>query len=460
MAALAVVGDALGVYGGFLLAIWIRFDLGWIPLHEPGVIPPRGPYCVGALVATTVFLAIFRALGLYRRPQFGRFEDKIPRLVRAVALGILATMTLPFLLRSEFSFSRLTVLISFFTIAATVIVERYLLFRYEWHLYRHRRTMRQMVILGTNADAARLARAIGREPRLGLRVAGFLRVSDAPPDPAVPAERVLGGVDELEERLERGDVDEVVLTESDVGSQRIVDWMRLCERHVIGFQMVPDLFRVLTSRVDLQTIEGIPLIGMRPWPLDSFRNRAAKRIEDVLGAALGLAISAPILAVAAVLIKRSSPGPVFYRQERCGESGRRFHLIKLRTMRVDAEAETGPVWAQEDDPRRTSIGAFLRRHNLDELPQFWNVLKGEMSLVGPRPERPHFVEIFKDDVQRYLWRHAAKPGMTGWAQVNGLRGNTDIRERLRYDLYYLENWSLAFDFKIIARTFFARKNAY
>jgi lipopolysaccharide/colanic/teichoic acid biosynthesis glycosyltransferase len=160
------------------------------------------------------------------------------------------------------------------------------------------------------------------------------------------------------------------------------------------------------------------------------------------------------------LIRRESPGPVFFRQIRCGESGRRFTIYKLRTMRVDAEEETGPVWTSENDPRRTRIGAFLRRHNLDELPQFWNVLKGEMSLVGPRPERPHFVEQFKEDISRYMWRHVSKPGMTGWAQVNGLRGNTSIRERIKYDLYYLENWSLAFDFKILLRTFFSRRNAY
>ena len=175
---------------------------------------------------------------------------------------------------------------------------------------------------------------------------------------------------------------------------------------------------------------------------------------------MGLLLSAPVIAAAAVAIKRSSPGPVFYRQERCGENGRSFFLVKLRTMRMDAEAETGPVWTTEDDPRRTRVGAVLRRYNLDELPQFWNVLKGEMSLVGPRPERPHFVDIFKEDVSRYMWRHVAKPGITGWAQVNGLRGNTDIRERITFDLYYLEHWSLAFDFKILARTFFARRNAY
>lgn len=464
---LALVGDAIGVYAGFALATWIRFDSGWVPPLAPGVDPPRGPYYRGALVATAAFLLIFRALGLYRRPQLGRFEEKIPRLFRAVALGIFATMALTFLIRTEapgtgapFSFSRATVLISFFTILLTVGLERYLLFRYEWHLYRHRQHFSRCWILGTDAVAARLAQALRREPRLGARVAGFLRVGDESPDPGVPADQIRGTWEDLPALVERGEVDQVALTRGDIGSTRIMELMALCERNLVGFQMVPDLFRVLTSRVDVQTVGGIPLLGMSRWPLDYFWNRFIKRLEDIVGATIGLLLSAPVIAVAAILIKRSSPGPVFYRQERCGEDGRVFQLIKLRTMRVDAEAETGPVWAVENDPRRTPVGAFLRRHNLDELPQFWNVLKGDMSLVGPRPERPHFVEIFKDDVRRYMWRHAAKPGMTGWAQVNGLRGNTDIRERIAYDLFYLENWSLALDFKILAMTFFARRNAY
>lgn len=457
---LAIVGDALGVYAGFTLAIWIRFDSGWIPPQSPGPPPARAPYNLGALVATGVFLLIFRALGLYRRPQLGRFEEKIPRLVRAVALGIVATMTLPFVIRTDFSFSRATVLISFFTILLTVVIERYLLFRYEWHLYRHRQAFCRLWILGTDAVAARLAQALRREPRLGARVEGFLRIGNETPDPAVPADQVRGGLDDLAGWIERGDVDQVALTCGELGSTRIMELMALCERNLVAFQLVPDLFRMLTSRVDVQTVGGIPLLGMTRWPLDFFWNRVVKRIEDILGAAVGLLLSAPVIAVAAVCIKRSSPGPVFYRQERCGEDGRTFQLIKLRTMRTDAEAQTGPVWTVENDPRRTPVGAFLRRHNLDELPQFWNVLKGDMSLVGPRPERPHFVDRFKEDVRRYMWRHAAKPGMTGWAQVNGLRGNTDIRDRIAYDLFYLENWSLALDFKILAMTLFARRNAY
>ena len=229
---------------------------------------------------------------------------------------------------------------------------------------------------------------------------------------------------------------------------------------MITFNMVPDMFRIMTGSMDMQTVDDIPLLGVSRWPLDYFWNRTLKRLEDVVGSLLGLTLIAPLLGIAAILVKRSSPGPVFYRQKRCGENGREFTIYKLRTMHADAEKTTGPVWAVENDPRRTRLGTVLRSTNIDELPQLWNVFRGDMSLVGPRPERPHFVEKFRDDINHYMWRHVSKPGMTGWAQVNGLRGNTSIGERIKYDLYYLENWSLSFDFKILLRTFFANRNAY
>lgn len=458
--AMAVAGDAIGVYGGFLLAIQIRFHSGWIPLYR-GVRPELDAYWSGSLIATGLFLLIFRALKLYVRPQLGRFEDGIPRLIRATALGILLTMTLPFLLRTEFTFSRTTVALSLATVMFCVLLERYLLFRYELHLYRHRKTFNRVLILGVDSVAARLRTVLQREPRLACRITGFLRLSDTETvDPSIRPDEILGSYFDLTDRIRTGDIDQVILTDGRLGPDQTVDLMVECERRLVVFNLVPDLFRVLTNKMDVRTVEGIPLLGMSKWPLDLFWNRVAKRAEDVLGSLVGLAVSAPVLAVAAVCIRRSSPGPVFFRQERCGESGRPFILYKLRTMRTDAEAATGPVWTQEGDPRRTRVGAFLRRFNLDELPQFWNILRGDMSLVGPRPERPFFVEQFRGEIGRYMWRHVSKPGLTGWAQVNGLRGNTDLQERLRYDLFYLENWSFAFDFKILVKTLNARRNAY
>ncbi len=463
--AAAVAADALAVFAGFMLAEWVRFESGLLPAfltrHFPEPPPSREIYFYGALVGTLLVLLIFRGLGLYVRPQIGPFSEYIPRLTRATGLGILLAMALAFVIRTDPPFSRTTVALSLGTVWLCVMLERALLFRAEIAMARSQAKQHDRIALvGADATAARLRISLESEPRLHARVTAFFRTSEDPVAPGIPAPMVAGSLADLPAWLDREGAEQVVLCDSSVGHDAMVEMMLECERRLVDFRMVPDLFGVLTSAVEMQAVDGVPLLGLRKWPLDYFWNRFWKRTEDLVGAAAGLLICAPAIGIAALLIKRSSPGPVFYRQERCGQSGRSFVIFKLRTMRADAEEETGPVWTTPDDPRRTPVGAWLRRNNIDELPQFWNVLRGEMSLVGPRPERPHFVEKFREDIGLYMRRHVSKPGMTGWAQVNGLRGNTDIRERVKYDLYYLENWSLALDFKILARTFFARRNAY
>jgi exopolysaccharide biosynthesis polyprenyl glycosylphosphotransferase len=457
----AVVTDACAIFGGFTLATWIRFDSGAfaVPLgRDPDL---YAKYLEGAGVATLLFVFLIHWLRLYVRPQIGRFENRIPRIIRASVLGILLTMVVAFSVKNDFDFSRLTIGIAFFTITFFVLLERYILFRLELHYARHCNIMNHVLILGTDGVAGHIMRGLQKEPKLRSKVVGFLRTDKNEPDGDVPRELILGNVSELPELVSAGQgVDQIILADASLGHARIVDLILFCERHLVTFNMVPDLFRILTASMTVQSIDDIPLLGVSSWPLDRFWNRALKRAEDIVGGVLGLLMSAPVMAVAALLIKRSSPGPVFFAQERCGENGTTFDLYKLRTMREDAEIDTGPVFTAENDPRTTRVGAFLRRHNLDELPQLWNVLKGDMSLVGPRPERPYFVEQFKEDVGRYMWRHVSKPGLTGWAQINGLRGNTSIQERIKYDLYYLENWSLSFDFKILVKTFSARENAY
>jgi len=456
----AMVGDAAAIFGGILLATWIRFDSGWLPMYKGR--PPNlyVTYLAGAGVAVLLFLFIFKVLDLYVRPQVGSFANKIPRISKGIVLGLLLTTVVAFALQNEIDFSRAVIAIALGTVLFLVLLERYIFFRVEWNLARHSRRTNRVLILGTDSVAAHVKRTLEHEPMLRSRVVAFLQTHDGDPDPEVPPECVAGALDDLETFLTGNEVDQVILTSAALPRDKVLRIILRCEQNLISFNMVPDLFRIMTHSMDVQALDDIPLLGLRRWPLDVFWNRSIKRAEDILGAAFGLLVSAPFLAAAAVAIKCTSPGPVFYRQERCGERGRSFMLYKLRTMGTDAEAATGPVFTQEDDPRVTRVGTFLRRCNLDELPQLWNVLKGDMSLVGPRPERPHFVEQFKEDIARYMWRHVSKPGMTGWAQVSGLRGNTSIEERIRYDLYYLENWSLAFDFKILVKTVFARENAY
>jgi len=354
----------------------------------------------------------------------------------------------------------MAIAIAFFTIAVLLVLERYVLFRIEWNVARHSRKTNRVLILGADSVGAHVKRTLSREPMFRSDVIGFVRTDAGPLPPDIPPAAVIGELASLPDLIEREAVSQIVLTNSRIGTDRMLEILLLCERNLITFNMVPDLFHLMTTSMDVQALDDIPLLGIGRWPLDYFWNRLLKRMEDVAGAAVGLVLAAPVVAAAAAAIKATSPGPIFYAQERCGENGRPFRLFKLRTMRVDAEKDTGPVFAQPNDDRRTPVGAFLRRWNLDELPQLWNALRGDMSLVGPRPERPHFVEKFKADISRYMWRHVSRPGLTGWAQVNGLRGDTSIEERIRYDLYYLEHWSLAFDFKILVKTLFASKNAY
>ena len=457
----AAGADTLAIIAGFFLATWIRFDSGWLPLPFGRAADLYRHYAGGIGVATVAYLLIFRSLGLYVRPQIGRFENKIPRIVRACGLGLVAAMVMAFVSKNYIEFSTLALFLSLPAVTLLVILERYICFRLELHSARHSSTINRVLILGADSVAAHLKRSIEKEPKLRSRVIGFLRTNVSELDPDVPKDLVLGTVDELDACVKAlPGVDQVVLTNSSIGHGKIVEIILFCEREMIQFNMVPDLFRILTGTMDMQAIDDIPLLGVSEWPLDRFWARLIKRVEDVAGAVTGLLLAAPLIAVAAVLIKHESPGPILFRQERCGQKGAPFLLFKLRTMRLDAESESGPVFAMREDPRVTRIGRFLRQHNLDELPQFWNVLRGEMSLVGPRPERPHFVERFKEDIGRYMWRHVSKPGLTGWAQVNGLRGDTSIEERIKYDLYYLENWSLAFDFKILIQTLMAHENAY
>ena len=468
----AVVADGVAFAAAFLLAAWIRFDSGWDKQSslKGWLFGSNGhwndpEYLWGAAAAALVGYIVMRRLRLYRRPQTGRFGDKIPRMVRAVAIMVVIGLVALALLRNRLAedFSTGVLLLFAPCALALLLVERRILHKCEIVQCRHHRSDRRMVVVGSDAVAAHIVGEYRRDPRLRIEVAGlFLSTPGAAVDPGLAGIPVLGTEADLERVLPGIERLRLVVVADSAGirRERLAEIVRLCERLLARFTLVPDLFRVMTSQMEVETVGDIPMLGLGRWPLENGWNRAAKRVEDIAGGIVGLILSAPVVLLFGILHKRQSPGPMFYAQERCGYRGRMFTIYKLRTMRTDAEAESGPVFAQPDDPRRTRLGSWMREHNIDELPQFWNVLKGDMSLVGPRPERPVFVEKFGDEIDHYMWRHNCRPGITGWAQVNGFRGDTSIEGRLRCDLYYLENWSLALDLKILVRTLFARKNAY
>lgn len=454
--------DAVAAFAAAYAAVFLRFESGWfaIPFGTPPDI--YGDAWMFACAAAAFSYVSLRSLRLYRRPQRGTFHAHVPRLVHGAVLSTLALLVAVALVHNWYLVSTGSVLLFAPAFSALLLLERGVLFHVEIQAARRAVPTNRVLMIGTDATAARLARRFAADPRLRVGISGFLRsLPSEVPDPAIDPGNILGDASEFHEVLERlPDIVQVIVTRPAADSTLLYSIALECERRMLRFNVVPDLFRMLTSSVEVETIDDIPLLGLRRHPLDHLGNRIAKRAEDLVLGSVLLLVSAPVIAVLALLVRRSSPGPAFFRQTRCGYGGRPFTIFKLRSMRQDAEARSGAVFATPDDPRRTGIGAFMRARNLDELPQFWNVVKGDMSLVGPRPERPEFVENFSSHIEHYMRRHVCRPGITGWAQVHGLRGDTSIQERLHADLWYLENWSLALDFKILLRTLFAVRNAY
>jgi Undecaprenyl-phosphate glucose phosphotransferase len=287
-------------------------------------------------------------------------------------------------------------------------------------------------------------------PELGLQVRGYLTRNAEKVGQVLEGTPVIGTFEQAPDIL-TSHVDMVFLClppEVESEAERLMNILSATTAEV---KIIPSIYEFVTLRAEAEMFEGLPIITLQGSPLYGW-NLLLKRMVDVCGATVALVVASPIALVIAVLIKLTSPGPVFYRQTRVGLDGKAFDIVKIRTMRVDAEEKTGPIWAQAHDPRRTAIGTFLRRTSLDEVPQFWNVLKGEMSIVGPRPERPELIEKFRAQIPQYNLRHKMKAGITGWAQINGLRGNTCWEKRLAYDMYYIEHWSLWLDVKIMIMT--------
>jgi exopolysaccharide biosynthesis polyprenyl glycosylphosphotransferase len=307
----------------------------------------------------------------------------------------------------------------------------------------------RLLIVGTGEVARIIAQRILWSPRLGYELIGIIDGEDSQEDLfGVP---VMGQPEDLPGIIEQHQIDEVIIALPERGHREVVRIISYCERGRVSIKVFPDVGQFVASEADIDDLGGLPLLSIRNYAMRGYW-LLFKRLMDIVGAIIGLILFSPLMILTAVAIKLESPGPVFFIQERMGLDGRPFYMIKYRSMRQDAEI-TGPGWTVKNDPRQTKLGTILRKIEMDELPQFINVLLGEMSLVGPRPEQTYYVNLFRESVPRYMERHREKAGMTGWAQVNGLRGDTSILERTRYDIWYTENWSILLDIKIILRTF-------
>jgi len=441
---LNLLADIAVMCASFLLAWWVRFDSGLIPLRYE--VPLMEAYLWALPLNLAVYLVVFNYSGFYQRRLYVVGRSDIGSIVRAVVIASLLIFALGFLYRG-FSYSRLVLAIMAVLNILFLKAGREALFWLQVWLRKHGVGVVRVAILGDGVEAREVAEGLRRHPGYGFELLGFIGARRPGLRPHI------GATKSLERILGRTRIDELVIAPSrSVSRAAVVEYVMCARKAGVECRMLADVFGMVTSRLGLEELFGMPMFYLRGSPLDRAGDRFIKRLLDVTLSVVGLVFIAPVMVIIAVLVKLDSKGPVLYRQERTGMDDRSFKMLKFRSMRADAEEKSGPVWARRGDPRTTRIGGFMRRASLDELPQFFNVLKGDMSLVGPRPERPAFVEQFSRRVPRYPERHQVRPGLTGWAQVNGLRGNTSVEERIKYDLYYIENWSVWLDLRIIFRT--------
>ncbi|UCE27730.1 MAG: undecaprenyl-phosphate glucose phosphotransferase [Candidatus Coatesbacteria bacterium] len=442
-----LVLDATVICAAFVLAYYVRFS-GFLPMFYGA--PRLEPYLIPLPLITIIWLIIIKAFGLYDRRRLRFSFDTFYSVLGAALFGALIVVAVGFFYRG-FSYSRLVVIIGALFVFSGLSLNRIIIAQVRLVLLRLGVGERRCLIVGASAAAADLAARIKGSFETEYHLIGVVTGDNGARavEDVVP---VLGDLDGLDAVIERERIHDVFFC-SEIPQDRLLELMLACDLKGVGVRIIPSVADLMSSKIYSEEALGVPVFTLRHFRISGF-NWLLKRAIDVVVALGCFVVLAPFVAAVALAIKLTSPGPVFYKQIRVGLDGRRFTMYKFRSMVEGAEEETGPIFAKHDDSRVTAVGRLLRRTSLDELPQLMNVLKGEMSLVGPRPERPYFVEKFGTEIPRYLERHKVLSGMTGWAQVNGLRGNTSISERVKYDIFYIENWSLFFDLKILVRTFF------
>jgi len=430
------------------LALYLAYQLrAWIPFPNPLKLGPFTNYWLLLVFQVFSILVIFFMMRLYHIQRGRSRIDLFYSIAAAVSVAALLSTALAYFYQSESDLTRGMILYSWVLGIILISLGR-ILTQYIIRLVRMRDPDR-LLLVGTGDVARMILQRTRRSPRLGYQVVGFVNGDDCGTE--IEGLPVLGTPSQLRQIIREYRVQEVVITLANASHAEQLEMISACTAEHAAVRIFPDLFQIVASELSIDDLDGLPLLSVRDISLRGWR-LATKRIFDLVFSAVVMILLSPLMLLVALLIKLESKGPVFYTQTRVGLDGKPFEMIKFRSMRVDAEDESGPVWASENDPRRTRLGTILRRTSIDELPQFINVLLGDMSVVGPRPERPVFVEQFQQMIPRYAERHREKAGLTGWAQVNGLRGNTSIVERTKYDLYYIENWSILFDIKIILRT--------
>ena len=436
--------DALIIYLMIPVSFWVRFTL------QQGIINiTLRDYLILGLVYTAVQIALFYAVGLYRPYRHVRLRKELARLLFACILGFVLLISW-LSLRHMDDYSRQMLIIFFLLSFFFLSLKRIILRQMLWRMRAKGYNLKHVLLIGNGNLAKSYLDKIETELNMGYHPLGY--ISEKQGDLNIP---YLGGYDLLEKVLEEKKPDEVVSAVDPAEFVHTPEIVAACEKTGCKLSAIPIYAEYLSASQQIDDMDGIPLLNMRRIPLDNLGNAFLKRTADILLSAIILIIFSPLMLFIAIGVKLSSPGPVIFSQKRIGCNKEPFMMYKFRSMRVNNQQDT--AWSSAEDTRKTAFGSFIRKYSLDEFPQFWNVLKGDMSLVGPRPEIPFFVDRFKKEIPHYMIKHLVRPGITGWAQVNDLRGDTSIHERIKYDIYYIEHWSIGFDLKILFLTVFGGK---
>ena len=424
-----------GIIGATYFFSWyLRFKSGFF-VQDAGVLPAK-TYFSALFLIIPGYLLLYSIFQLYMPRRVKSYRKELMDIIRANGIGFMIFILVLYFIKQE-HFSRQMLCIFFFINISLEFASRYLIRTILWKMRKQGLNQKHILMIGESQMAEQYMDRLRENPKWGYQVFAHLKDEE-----------------KLERILEGNELDEVViaLRAEDYGKlERIVD---VCEKAGVHTKMIPDFGNVISTRPYIEDVQGIPVIHVRRVPLNIMRNRAAKRAVDLIGATVAIILFSPVMLLTVLVVALTEEGSVIYRQERVGLHNQVFYMYKFRSMIMQDEEKEKAEWSTRNDPRITPVGKLIRRTSIDELPQLFNVLKGEMSLVGPRPERPQFVQKFRDEIPRYMVKHQVRPGMTGWAQINGYRGNTSIEKRIEYDLYYIENWTMVFDMKILILTIF------
>lgn len=461
---LHVVVDALVTAGSYVLAWWLMFGSRFA---DKGIgVLDMGTYFTALYFVVPGYLILYYWCKLYTPKRVQRTENEILNIIKANLVGIILVLAMLNLAQSvnrdlqHFSRGMLIMFAGLNTVDGILVRA---LIRRILHFFRKKGyNQKHILLVGYSRAAEAYIDRIIANPQWGYTVRGILD-DNVPRGAVYKGVKVMGSIDNLLYILPENKLDEIAVTLSLQDYDRLEEIVNLCEKSGVHTKFIPDYNSLIPGKPYTEDLGGLPVINIRYVPLSNTVNAVMKRTVDIVGSFVGLVVTSPLLLVVAIAIRATSKGPVIFSQERIGQHNRPFKMYKFRTMYVQDVKEEKKGWTTKDDPRVTKVGRFLRRTSIDELPQLFNILVGDMSLVGPRPERPQYVEKFKEEIPRYMVKHQVRPGLTGWAQINGYRGDTSIRKRIEYDIYYIENWSLEFDIKIMFLTIFKgfiNENAY